>query len=127
MVTASQCHKTVRMLDLNKKPIQTQTVWTNSLTYCLPRATDFFKMQRIIGVNKGVANRKVHAATNSAVSAESENNYRHSTLGQSASTLRHISIACTVPLKICSSAPYNALAPRERHASQPPLAYPSPS
>ena len=29
MVTASQCHKTVRMLDLNKKPIQIQTVWTN--------------------------------------------------------------------------------------------------
>ena len=31
------------------------------------------------GTNKGVANRQVHAATNSAVSAESEKSNRHST------------------------------------------------
>ena len=32
----------VRMLHRYKKPMQAQTVWTNTLTYCLPSATDFF-------------------------------------------------------------------------------------
>ena len=30
-----------RMLHRYKKPIQAQTAWTNTLTYCLPRAADF--------------------------------------------------------------------------------------